>query len=252
MTEPSKTECSPRGNATCLWNLHCQGGTRKFSLFDTPLAKQACAEVLKGQSYPLLPFNGKIRTIVDIGANVGAATVFFALHYPDAQVLSFEPSPDSFALLSANTSDLTQVRCFNFGLFDQDRESTLYLGKDDAVEDSIGRSQEQSQRAVPIKLRAAKEAMTSAGVQCIELLKMDTEGCEVPILRSLVPLLSLNIGVIYIEFHSERDRHEIDRLLFPTHLLFRGKISKPHRGELCYVSRRFVPEAILKASEISI
>jgi len=204
------------------------------------MGRRACEHVLSGKGYPALPLSGEIKTIVDIGANVGAATIYFAFQYPTARICSFEPSPDSFALLTANTTDLPQVRRFAFGLFDRDQQSLLYRGKDDAVENSIGRSCELSEEAFAITLRSADAALTEAGVDQIDILKLDTEGCELPILRSLSSRLP-RTGVIYLEFHSERDRQEIDRLLLPTHALFQGWIMKPYRGELCYVARQCLP-----------
>lgn len=251
MTELFASQRAARSRKTCTWQIEYGGIKRAFTLFDTPMAHRACEAVLSGKCYPPLPISGQIRTIVDVGANVGAATIYFAMQFPDARVLAFEPSPDSFSLLSANTGDLPQIRCFNVGLFDRDQKTDLYQGCDDAVEDSIGRSREQSDRAVQVQLRAAREAIHEAGVDCIDVLKVDTEGCEVPILNSLLPMLN-NVGVIYIEFHSERDRLEIDRLLTPTHALFCGQIAKPYRGELCYVARQCLPKSIEKEAWISI
>ncbi len=251
MPKLSPSERALRSTKTCTWQLEYGGTTRKFTLFDTPMAHRACEAVLSGKSYPPLPISGQIRTVVDIGANVGAASIYFAMQFPGARVLAFEPSPDSFALLSANTGDLPQVRCFNVGLFDRDQQSDLFQGREDAVQDSFGRSREQSDRAVKVQMRAAREAIHEAGVDCIDLLKMDTEGCEVPILKSLVPMLP-HVGVIYVEFHSERDRLEMDRLLMPTHSLFRGQIAKPYRGELCYVARQCLPQSIENEAGISI
>ncbi len=43
--------------------------------------------------------------IIDIGANVGQHSVFFATHCTTGNVYSFEPNPDSFRLLMKNISD---------------------------------------------------------------------------------------------------------------------------------------------------
>jgi len=252
MTDPSPSPVQPSHRSprkTCTWQIQCGSVARSFTLFDTPMGREACQLVLSGKSYPLLPLAGQINTIVDVGANVGAATIYFAAQYPRARVVSFEPSPDSYALLTANTADLPQVRCFPFGLFDRDQQTLLYRGRDDAVEDSIGRSRQQSSETVPIVLRRAEAALGEAGVECIDILKLDTEGCEVPILRSLASFLP-RTGVIYVEFHSERDRLEIDRLLGPTHALFRGQIAKPYRGELCYVARQCLPPSLEQEADI--
>jgi FkbM family methyltransferase len=42
-------------------------------------------------------------SIVDLGANVGYAAVFFALRYPKAKILSVEPDPQNFLQLKMNT-----------------------------------------------------------------------------------------------------------------------------------------------------
>ena len=244
---PEQFNSPPSSSRTCTWQIEFGGSKRNFTLFDTPMGRLACEDVLGGKSYPALPLAGEIKTIVDIGANIGAATIWFALQHPTARIWAFEPSPDSFALLRANTADLPQVQRFAFGLLDRDQQALLYRGKDDAVENSIGRSRELTDDTFPIALRSADSALTEAGVDSIDILKLDTEGCEVPILRSLASRLP-RTGVIYIEFHAERDRMEIDRLLLPTHALFHAKILKPYRGELCYVARACLPDVKMNIS----
>jgi len=246
----SDTQPSTAPPATCTWQIEYNGVKRNFTLFDTRLGKTACEEVLSGKSYPKLSLVGQINSIVDVGANVGAATIYFAIQFPGARIWAFEPSPECFALLTANTRDLAQIRCFNFGLLDRNQEAVLFRGKDDAVASSIGTSREQSGVGQAVTLRAAHNAFVEAGILAIDILKLDTEGCEVAILRSLLPMLP-RIGVIYVEFHSEDDRLEIDRLLIPTHALFQGSVTKPYRGELCYVARQCLPASIVKGAGIS-
>jgi FkbM family methyltransferase len=244
-------QASTGPSPTCTWQIECGGAKRVFTLFDTKLGRIACDEVLSGKSYPRLPLAGQVRTIVDVGANVGAATVYFALQFPGAGIYAYEPSPECFVLLTANTHDLPQVRCFNVGLFDRDGQAMLYRGRDDAVASSIGHSREQSAEGQPIELLSADKALTSVGLQAIDILKLDTEGCEVAILRSLAPRFG-QIGIVYVEFHSERDRLEIDRLLTPTHALYQGAITRPYRGELCYVARQILPASIEKDAAICV
>lgn len=52
--------------------------------------------------------------IVDLGANVGLAAVFFALRYPRAHILAVEPDGENFAALCCNTralGDRVQAEC---------------------------------------------------------------------------------------------------------------------------------------------
>ncbi len=42
--------------------------------------------------------------VVDVGANIGMFTLFIKLRYPDAEILAFEPAPESAAILRRNLS----------------------------------------------------------------------------------------------------------------------------------------------------
>jgi FkbM family methyltransferase len=214
----------------------CKGEARPLFLFDTPLGRQVCEDVLTGKSYPLSPSFGEVRTILDVGAYVGAAALYFALNYPHARILAYEPAPLSYALLRRNTHGLSQVDVFNFGLADEDRRASLYLGGKDWATNSVCSSPENTSEAVEVNLRAARAVLAEQRVEAVDILKLDTEGCEVPILRSLADQLPC-LGVVFVEYHDEDDRHEIDRLLEGTHVLCQGRVLAPHRGEFCYIAR---------------
>ena len=109
-------------------------------------------------------------------------------------------------------------------------------GLDDAAQKSICRSYEQTSESETINLREAAAVLRELAIKTVDILKLDTEGCEVPILRSLAAWIP-TISAIYVEFHSEVDRLEIDRLLSPTHYLWRGEIKHFCRGELCYMAK---------------
>jgi FkbM family methyltransferase len=220
--------------------IMCNGEARPFYLFDTPLGRRVLEEVVTGKSYPLQPAFGEVRTILDIGANVGAATLYFAVNYPGARVLAYEPAPLSYALLARNIRGLPGVEAFNFGLADEDRRALLYLGQQDSVTNSVCSSPENTSAAVEVQLRAAGAVLAEQGVKAVDILKLDTEGCEVPILRSLAGLLP-HVGVLFVEYHDEEDRREIDRLLGGTHVLCQGRILALHRGEFCYLARSRLP-----------
>lgn len=225
---------------TITWDIKLNETSRRFSLFDTPLGQNVCHWVFSGKSYPLIKFAGNVKTIVDIGANVGAASVYFAVCYPTAHVFSFEPSPSNHALLVANTADLPLVKTLPYGLFDRDRQTVLYHGVNDSVQDSIGQSRDQTKASDPIVLRDTAAVFRELNLKAIDILKIDTEGCEVPILLSIWKWIP-QVGVIYVEFHSENDRLEIDRLLSPTHVLYHGEIARLCRGDLCYVAKNRLP-----------
>jgi hypothetical protein len=76
------------------------------------------------------------------------------------------------------------------------------------------------------------------GLSYIDILKIDTEGCEVEILSSLQPYLPY-VGIVMIEYHSEKDRRRIDDRL-ETHILFDANICKPRLGIIKYINTRLI------------
>ena len=61
-------------------------------------------------------------TIVDVGANIGASTLYFAGNYQQARILAFEPFLESYELLVRNVEGISRISTFNFGLFDRDKQ----------------------------------------------------------------------------------------------------------------------------------
>jgi FkbM family methyltransferase len=49
---------------------------------------------------------GKKPLIIDAGANIGAAAVYFGLRMPSARIVAIEPATDNFAVLERNTAGL--------------------------------------------------------------------------------------------------------------------------------------------------
>jgi len=233
-------DCHVHPPVSCA-DIPCAGIQRRFHLFDTSIGRIVSAQVLAGESYPLVPFLARVRTIVDAGANVGAASVYFALHYPEARVLAFEPDPVCCAVLRKNIADLPRVTAFEFGFSSADARAELFLGSVDPATSSLGRSALASDRSIGVEVRDPESVLRDQGVEVIDILKLDTEGSEVTILHALAARIE-RTRAIYVEYHDEADRREIDRLLTPSHILFRGAIHSMHRGELCYVPRAEAPE----------
>ena len=71
-------------------------GQKEFIVFKKTLYP---FKILKGESYPIFDFISKPKYIFDIGANIGAASFFFAEHYPESKIYAFEPSSTILPIL---------------------------------------------------------------------------------------------------------------------------------------------------------
>jgi FkbM family methyltransferase len=56
--------------------------------------------------------SGQTPVIIDAGAYIGLAAIWYSRLYPDAVIISIEPDPANFKMLEANTAALQNVRGF--------------------------------------------------------------------------------------------------------------------------------------------
>jgi FkbM family methyltransferase len=214
-----------------------------------PEPKSFQLSVLSGEEYGVLSMSDyKPHTIIDAGANVGAASVLLANKYPEARIYAFEPSSRNFEVLARNTVALKQVRAFQVGLSDQDGEAELFLGGT-GLTDGLYPNQNSTTRTEIVPMRSAARLLAEIGCLPISILKLDTEGCEVAILRDLSAHLG-DIDYICLEYHSENDRREIDNLLGQTHLLVHAKCDHAQRGTLGFLNRTMAAFRGLAGNEI--
>jgi FkbM family methyltransferase len=208
-----------------------------FECFDNWLSRWVSNSILAGETYPQLPAIGELATVVDVGANCGATSVYFARCYPDATIHAIEPGRAAFELLSRNARPYPNIHVHNVGLYSVDKTVPLYAGVQDAGTASIFlRAGKNTEVCEDIQLRQAGSWVAEQGIESIDMLKVDAEGCELEILEALRHVLP-GVKVIYVEYDDIGARRTIDRLLEPTHELCRAMCFLD-QGEMTYVGRQ--------------
>lgn len=203
----------------------------------SPEMKWVLRQVFKGNEYPLVfPASFKPSLIVDIGGNVGAAAIWFHGAYPEARIVSYEPSRELFVYLKANTEALPNIQVNNFGLSDHNTKAALHIGSRNVAQNSLFKTDASGEKTEEVEIRCAVEAIEHLEAAEISILKIDTEGSEVPIIKSIVSWLN-RISAVFVEYHSEADRREIDGLLAEHFYLIHASIQHPNLGSLVYFSR---------------
>lgn len=83
----------------------------------------ALQEIYGSGEYDLLAAAARlpVRTVLDFGANVGLASLYFAMKYSDARVLAFEPIPAIYSRLLKNTNAMPNVECHQRAVCATDR-----------------------------------------------------------------------------------------------------------------------------------
>jgi len=197
--------------------------------------------IFSGNTFPDAPIdNAAVDCVFDVGANIGAATVFFRVTFPNAEVHAFEPNSVSFPLLQKNVAGMKGVKTHRFGLSDVDRQLKMSIGGGGGEFSSIKNGLfPYDHEMIEIKNAGTVLGELAETKQSI-VLKIDTEGCEGEILESLSDIYQ-RIPVIYLEYHSENQRRRVDRVLTDNGMMmFAADSSGPHRGELTYIREEII------------
>jgi len=222
--------------------IDTERGRLVVETLDNSVSHEHALATLQGKTYPHVPFVRKVERILDIGANIGAAAVYFSLLYPDARIAALEPSSQAFTLLRCNAQLRRNIETFNVGLLDVTESRELFLGGPDSVTNSLFQNVLSGPSREQVQLVSAAVFSAHAQLGTPDIIKIDTEGAELAIIRSMQRAFC-EAKLVYLEYHSEQDRLEIDQILAPTHILFSAKVPQPHRGEMVYVRKDAFPAA---------
>jgi len=195
--------------------------------------------MLDNKGLKFVPFVKFIDVIVDLGANVGAASVLFFQWYPSARILSSEPCSIPFEALKKNAKEHPNIEPIQCGLSDKDESVEIGLSRVSALANSIHIPINPNDHKEIIELRDAATTLPAD----IDLLKVDTEGNEVPIFTAIIKKLS-STKLINYEYHSEQDRIISEDLLSHSHIQCNSFSQVPHLGEICWVRKDLVPASI--------
>lgn len=176
--------------------------------------RQLFEEIFLGEYYrldtaPPLPF-----TIVDAGANVGLATLYFKWRFPSASVLCFEPHPESFQFLQANlaANGIKDVNTYNVALGDTERSGRLY-GQHLSASLDLDRDLDPTPEAEPDAVSVdVRKLSTFLADRDIALVKLDIEGFEGPVLQDISRFLT-DIDHVLMEYHRFPDSPPLSTLL---------------------------------------
>jgi FkbM family methyltransferase len=135
------------------------------------------SDVLIGGEYGFdLPFAPK--TIVDAGANIGMASIFFARRYPGAKIIAIEPEASNFSLLMRNVRAYSAIVPIHAALWNRDGQ--ISVGDPDPETGAGGKWAFVTREGPGAKVRAVTmpTLMQEMGVRTIDLAKIDIEGAE--------------------------------------------------------------------------
>ncbi|HKB13757.1 MAG TPA: FkbM family methyltransferase [Vicinamibacterales bacterium] len=138
--------------------------------------------------------------ILDCGANIGVASLFFRRRYPAARITAFEADPALFAMLDANlaANRALNVDRKNVAVWTSNGSLTFRSeGSDSGMIESLPGAVDGRAVIVPsVRLRDA-----IAAEPAIDLLKLDVEGAEDAVLADCEPVLD-RVRALVMDLHE--------------------------------------------------
>ncbi len=147
---------------------------------------------------PFLP-----RTILDAGANVGLASVFFAHQYPHAKIVAIEPEASNFEVLRRNVAPYPNIELRNTAVWHQPQELALLDEHRGHWAFRTEPLEGQSATSPPARTRGETIETILDELQwpTVDLLKVDIEGAEEFVFHGRPPWIH-RVGAIAAELHD--------------------------------------------------
>lgn len=201
-----------------------------------------------------------IRLAFDVGANVGETTESFLNLSPETEIHAFEPVSSTFNQLSNRFAREKRVKCARMAISDKEGEGIMRLGDNSLV--AHLRSDDGTPPVKGIEEAVRKVTIDAyceqAGISHIDLLKTDTEGNDVAVLRGANRLLAGgNVRFVISEVgFSQRNRAntflgDIFDALTDRGFFFYGIYDTRHMtysSELRWADALFVHRSMLKTA----
>lgn len=144
---------------------------------------------------------GEDATIIDIGANIGLATLYLHAAFPAATIHAFEPMPENYAVLQANTSRYPRVHIHNMVVSDRDGYVPFAAVSGDANLGGGGIHPDGTMRMPSTRLETFCE---THNVKAIDAIKIDCEGGEYEILFGMAPAVLSTVKLVVGEAHGPK------------------------------------------------
>jgi FkbM family methyltransferase len=193
-------------NPPCVMKFILQAVARRFgyavvSLRGARFGHDACLDM--GRMTPA----ECVRTICDVGANVGQSALRFKRAFPKAAIWCFEPVETTFQELRCTTKSYPDITCHHCALGSTPGKQMLFHQPYSEWNTLVsGANNVDSTLGSELIEIATLDMLLGPQVHRIDILKTDTEGYDLEVLRGAARFLSeRRIGFVYSEVGFDSD-----------------------------------------------
>jgi FkbM family methyltransferase len=168
-------------------------------------------EIFNAEIYKFQDNNNSSNiTIIDCGANIGLATIYFKKHFSEAQVICYEADPMIFEVLQRNliSFGLTDVLAVNAAVSNREGNINFHM---EGGHSGMITNDAVSEKIVSVKSIKLKNVL--AEMEEVTFLKIDIEGHETSVIPDIADELK-KVKFLFLEYHSFIDNEQqLDALL---------------------------------------
>ncbi len=153
-----------------------------------------------------LPMNTK--TILDCGANIGLAAIWFAQACPKAKILAIEPEGQNYSLLEQNCLPYANIRTIRAAIWNRNCE--LFLSSPESRVDSYQYKEASNGTSNSVRGYDLSTIMANHNVDIIDVLKIDIEGAEAAVFSDNYLNWLAKSRMLIIEIHGSEARDRVE------------------------------------------
>jgi len=186
---------------------------------DWELTEIFADDILENLSKIIIPDS----TVIDIGAQAGNMSVAYSLFAK--QVLSFEPNPATFEVLEKNSHLNPTIKPYNYAISDEEGPLTFHYSDEGFCNGGFATRTEfgvgVTGHNIPIEIlgidfeKFVEENNIELGT--VSLIKIDAEGHDKDILKTLRKTISEHKPVLITEIYTGSNKNEIAELMSIIH-----------------------------------
>ena len=175
-------------------------------------------------------FNINPRLIIDAGANIGMASLYFSREFPNAKIYAIEPDEENFKLLRKNCEGIPNIKPMLGALWPSHTNLQIV---DPSVDNWLFTVRAASEVQGSVNAITVPDILAESGMERIDLLKLDIEGAEFELFSESCEGWLPKINVIVIELH-DRFQKQCGRAFYSQ--ISRRPFSQEISGENIFVA----------------
>lgn len=141
----------------------------------------------------------EITTIIDCGANIGLASLYFISKYPKARIISIEPEINNYRMLLRNLDNYINVICINKGVWD--KVTNLEISNSSRGDAGFIFNESTIASINTIPAISIDKIIEDFCLEKVDILKVDIEGSEEQVFSETEKWIN-KVQMVFCEIHE--------------------------------------------------